>query len=193
MIVFAQLWFTFFRIGVVSYGGGYVIITYILDILQNYGWVAGDEFANLVGLSYITPGAIAINAATYIGYRTAGLFGAFCSTFGVALPSILYMAIISRFSKKLEDNAYFLSLMDALKPAATAFMASAVVSFIKDIFFIQIEASSVLHRFTALVDMSKYVNPISILIAAICFVLFKLKAHTVIILGVAATLGVLLF
>lgn len=193
MAIFAQLWFTFFRIGVVSYGGGYVIITYILDILQNYGWVAGDEFANLVGLSYITPGAIAINAATYIGYRTAGISGAFGSTFGVALPSILYMAIISRFSKKLQDNAYFLSLMDALKPAATAFMASAVVSFIKDIFFVEIDVDSILHHFSVLVDISQYVNPVSIFIAVVCFVLFRLKAHTVIILGVAAIFGMFLF
>ncbi len=194
MHIYTQLWLTFFRIGAVSYGGGYVIITYILDLLQSYGWVAENEFANLIGLSYITPGAIAINAATYIGYRTAGIFGGFFATFGVALPSILYMAVISRFSNKLQNNSYFLSFMSALKPAATAFMTSAVVRFVQEIFFVPIDVHSILHKFTFLVDISsKYINPVSILIAVVCVVLFKLKAHTLIILAAAAVLGLFLF
>ncbi len=193
MALYIQLWLAFFKIGAVSYGGGYVILSYILAILEQYGWMAESEFSNLVGLSYITPGAIAINAATYIGYRTTGIFGGFFTTFGVALPSVIYMAIVSKFSDKLEDNQYFISFMFALKPAATALMVSAVTTFMRSIFLIPIGESSILYKFAFLVDFSKYVNPISIFIAVISIVLIKFRAHNLAILGIAAVLGLLLF
>ncbi len=193
MALYIHLWLSFLKIGAISYGGGYVILSYIFAILAEYGWLAESEFSNLVGLSYITPGAIAINAATYIGYRTAGLFGGFLATFGVALPSIIYMAIISKFSYKLQNNLYFLGFMSALKPAATALMASAIVTFVRSIFFIPIDVDSILHKFTVLIDISKYINPISIFIAIVSLVLFKLKAHTLVVIGVSAVLGLILF
>ena len=191
--LYITLWFVFLRIGAISYGGGYVIITYILDILEQHQWINADEFGNLIALSNITPGPIAVNAATYVGYRVAGIGGSFFATFGMFLPSFIFTSIIAKFSHKLSDNGYFISFMSALKPATTAFIASAAIVFIQSLFFVALNINSILYRFDFLVSISKYVNPISIFIAAVSFILLKMKVNVLILLFISGILGLLLF
>lgn len=193
MPIYITLWLVFFKMGMMSYGGGYVIITYILDVFEQYQWMNAEEFGNLVALSNVTPGPIAVNAATYVGYRMGGILGSFSATFGMFLPSFICISIIAKFSHKLSDNVYFISFMSALKPTTIAFIASAAITFIQSLFFMNIDVGSILHQFNFLVKISEYINPVSIFIGIVSFILLKMKVHILILLFVSAILGFLLF
>ncbi len=191
--IYITLFTAFAKMGAMSFGGGYVIISYILKVLDEHKWITEAEFGNLVALSNITPGPIAVNAATYVGYRVAGIGGSFVATFAIFLPSLIFMSIVAKFADKLRDNNYYISFMYGLRPATTAFLAAATISFIQSLFFTAIDATSILHRYTVLIDISKYVNPISIVIAIVSLILLKFKVNIIIMLLVTGLLGLLLF
>ena len=90
------LFTTFFRIGAFTFGGGYAMIPLIQrDVVEKHKWITDDDILEIVAIAESTPGPIAINSATFIGYRVAGFFGAFFATFGVVLPSFVIISLIS--------------------------------------------------------------------------------------------------
>ena len=74
-MIYVRLFYIFAKLGLFTYGGGYAIIALLLGILEQYGWITSAEFSNLVAISQITPGPIAINSATFVGYKVAGVLG----------------------------------------------------------------------------------------------------------------------
>ena len=92
-----KLFFTFFKIGAFTFGGGYAMIPLIQhQTVEKNGWISDDDILDIIAIAESTPGPIAINAATFVGYRVCGFFGAFFSTLGVVLPSFLIILAISR-------------------------------------------------------------------------------------------------
>ena len=86
----SKLFLAFFQIGIAAFGGGYVAIPFIEDVVVvRHGWLNLAEMGQVIGLSQITPGPIAINAATFVGYRIGGIGGSVAATLGVVLPSVL--------------------------------------------------------------------------------------------------------
>lgn len=108
-----KLFFTFFKIGAFTFGGGYAMIPIIQkEVVEKNKWINDDDILEIVAIAESTPGPIAINAATFVGYRVAGFLGAFMSTLGAVLPSFLIISIISfvleRFSSlKVVEYAFF--------------------------------------------------------------------------------------
>lgn len=97
-----KLFLTFLKLGLFSFGGGPAMLMLIREeIVTKKGWMSDDELTKMVGLSESTPGPIAINLATYLGYRKHGFFGALCATLGVMVPTFLIMFIISMFFRNL--------------------------------------------------------------------------------------------
>ncbi len=97
-----SLFLTFFKIGAFTFGGGHAMIPLIQkEAVENKGWVTDDDILEIIAIAESTPGPVAINAATFVGYRTAGFFGAAAATFGVVLPSFL---IILAIAYVLNDN-----------------------------------------------------------------------------------------
>ena len=95
---FWQLFFTFFRIGAFTFGGGYAMIPLIQrEAVENRHWVSQSDILDVVAIAESTPGPIAINAATYIGYKNAGILGALVSTVGMVLPSFTIIYVITLF------------------------------------------------------------------------------------------------
>ena len=91
-----SLFWTFFKIGGFTFGGGYAMIPLIQkEAVEKKGWVTDDDILEIIAIAESTPGPIAINSATFVGYRTAGFFGAACATFGVVLPSFVIILMIS--------------------------------------------------------------------------------------------------
>ena len=86
-MILLKLFVTFFKIGLFTIGGGYAMLALIRQEIVRHGWLTVQEFVDIVGIAEMTPGPIAVNAATFVGYRTAGLGGALLATAGVALPS----------------------------------------------------------------------------------------------------------
>lgn len=96
-MIYLRLFYVFAKLGLFTYGGGYAIIALLLGILEDYGWVTSAEFSNLVAISQITPGPIAINSATFVGYKVAGVLGSAVATFGIFLPAFVITMIVSKF------------------------------------------------------------------------------------------------
>ena len=97
-----KLFLTFLKLGLFSFGGGPAMLMLIREeIVSKKGWMSDDELTEMVGLSESTPGPIAINLATYLGYRKHGFFGALCATLGVMVPTFLIMFVVSMFFRNL--------------------------------------------------------------------------------------------
>ena len=97
------------------------------EVVQNNQWITQATFSNLIGISQTTPGPIAINSATFIGFRTAGISGAFLATLGVITPSIIIISIFSTIISKLRGNTYLEAVMQILKLVAIGLIAAAAL------------------------------------------------------------------
>lgn len=106
-MLLVKLFITFFKIGAFSFGGGYAMIPLIMqEIVINNKWIGKTDFINMISISQITPGPIAINIATFVGSVTNGLIGSLVATTAVILPSTILVIIMYFFIKKYKDNDY---------------------------------------------------------------------------------------
>lgn len=128
MMLYLSMIFTFFKIGLFSFGGGYAILAMIQhEVVVNKGWLSSSEFFDIVAISQMTPGPIAINAATFIGFRKAGLLGGLLCTFGVILPSLILMSIITITYFKLKHKSWFKAIFAGLRPLSIGLIAAAAI------------------------------------------------------------------
>lgn len=119
-MIFLMLFIEFFKIGLFTFGGGFAMIPLIEDIVVSYGWLTEAEFYNLIGICESTPGPVAINMATYIGSEQGGLFGSFCATLGVVLPSFIIIVLIAAILKNFTENRFFRGFIRGVKPVVAA-------------------------------------------------------------------------
>ena len=130
--LYLQLFLTFMKIGVVTFGGGYAMIPIIENEITNKKrWISGDDLLEVVAISETTPGPIAICAATFIGYHVGGVFGAFCATFGVVLPSFVIIYLISLFLRAFEQIQIVKYAFFGIRAGVLALLIKAVVSMFK--------------------------------------------------------------
>ena len=120
-----QLFLVFFKVGILGFGGGYAILPLIYQDVQAFGLMSADDFSNLVALSQVTPGPIAVNAATYVGFRVAGILGAVVATFAVSLPSFAIIMLVLSFLDRFKQNPWVQSILSGIRPATVGLMASA--------------------------------------------------------------------
>lgn len=124
-----QLFFSFLQVGLFSFGGGYAAMPLIQEqIVTNHGWLDMAEFADLVTISQMTPGPIAINSATFVGLKIAGLPGAAAATLGCILPSCILVTLIARLYLKYRSMSMLQGVLGSLRPAVVALIASAGIS-----------------------------------------------------------------
>ena len=99
-----KLFATFFKIGAFTFGGGYAMIPLIQkEAVEKNGWVSDDDILEIIAIAESTPGPIAINSATFVGYRTCGVLGAMCATLGVVLPSFVIILVISYVLREFQQ------------------------------------------------------------------------------------------
>ena len=99
-----ELFCTFLKIGGFTFGGGYAMIPLIQkEAVERKGWITDDDILEIIAIAESTPGPVAINSATFVGYRTAGFWGAFCATFGVVLPSFVIILLISYVLRQFQQ------------------------------------------------------------------------------------------
>lgn len=122
----AQLFWTFFVIGLFNFGGGGAMISLIqTQVVTLHGWVSEEVFANIIAISQTTPGPIGINCATYVGYQVAGVAGSAAATLAVVLPSFLVFFALIKIFDKFHTHPVFLGIMKALRPAVIGLIAAA--------------------------------------------------------------------
>ena len=176
MMIFLELFYTFLKIGMFSFGGGYGMLSVIQgEVVAHHGWLSASEFTDIVAVSQMTPGPIGINSATYVGY-TAVLNSGASASFAVMLPSIVLMLAVSRFFMKYSKNRNVEAVFQALRPTVVGLIASAALLLMtKENFGSPVEASlqfwvSVLLFVVAFVAMKFFkVSPILILLLAGAF------------------------
>ncbi len=99
-----KLFLTFFKIGLFTFGGGYAMIPLMQrETVEKNKWISDEDILDIIAIAESTPGPIAINSATFIGYKTAGVLGSICATLGTVLPSFIIILIISFFLRQFED------------------------------------------------------------------------------------------
>ena len=121
-----RLFLTFLKIGFVGFGGGLAILPLIYQGVSNFTDITKEQFANFFGISQATPGPIAINAATYVGFETAGILGSLSATLGVVLPSFLLVMIFARILTEHRDNRLVDGAFVGVRPVTLGMLLSGV-------------------------------------------------------------------
>ncbi len=130
-MIYWQLFLSFIQIGALSFGGGYAAMPLIQNqVVDIHHWLSVGEFNDLVTISQMTPGPIAINSATFVGEKIGGLWGAVIATIGCILPSLIIVTLIAYFYMKYRHLESLQSVLNVLRPAVVAMIASAGISII---------------------------------------------------------------
>lgn len=128
-MIYFQLFWSFFRIGLFTFGGGYAAIPLIQNIIVEANrWLTLSEFTDLIIISEMTPGPIAVNSATFVGMHLAGFGGALAATLGCILPSCLFISILAYIYYKHQNLSVIQGILSGLRPAVVALIASAGLS-----------------------------------------------------------------
>lgn len=131
-----KLFLSFLKIGLFSFGGGYAALPIIQEEVVNLNkWLSLSEFNDLITISQMTPGPIAINSATFVGSRIAGFPGALAATFGCVLPSAIIVGTISYFYKKYKNLDAMTNVLYFLRPAIVSMILIAGVQILRTAFF----------------------------------------------------------
>ncbi|MDO5293565.1 MAG: chromate transporter [bacterium] len=134
-MIYLTLFWTFFKIGAFTFGGGYAMLPLIEEEVMNHGWMSMEELVNFIAVSESTPGPFAVNISTYVGTETAGPFGALCASLGVVLPSFIIIMIVAKCFLAFKNNKIVQYGLSGLRPAVVGLIAAAVISVGKTAFF----------------------------------------------------------
>ncbi len=187
---FLELFLTFFRIGLFTFGGGYAMLPLIQDAVIKNQWLSEEAIVNFIAVSESTPGPFAINIATYVGMERGrellnlpgGFLGAAVATLGVVLPSFIVILIVARVYKKFQESKLVKGCMNGLRPTVIGLIAAAVLNIGSTVFF---------PDGFALASLDPYSIVVSLVIAAIGILLiFKKKIHPIILIVISAALGI---
>ena len=137
VVLYLKLFWTFFKIGLFGFGGGYGMLSLIQnEVVENHQWISNSEFTDIVAVSQMTPGPIGINSATYVGYkaienadmsRTEAVFGSLLASFSVMLPSFILMLLISAFFMRYKNHKSVKTVLAWLRPVVVGMLAAAVL------------------------------------------------------------------
>ena len=135
-MIYLQLFLSFLQIGAFSFGGGYAAMPLIQNqVVQVHPWLSQSEFTDLITISQMTPGPIAVNSATFVGTRIAGVPGALAATIGCVLPSCILVTILAKIYLKYRSLSLLQDILKFLRPAVIAMIAAAGVSILVTAFW----------------------------------------------------------
>lgn len=172
-MILLKLYITFLKIGLFSFGGGYAMLSMIQqEVVSKQQWVEIKEFVDMVAVSQVTPGPVAINMATYVGFKVNSIIGSVFATLGVVTPSIIIMLIITRFFVKFKNNKNVGNAFLGLRPATIGLVAAAAI----------------------LVAEGAFIDYKSILIFIGAFILsYKYKLDPIIMTIISAVVGIAIY
>ena len=135
-MILLNLFWTFFQVGILSFGGGYAALPIICEkVTSEKPWLTMEEFTDVVTISQMTPGPIGINAATFVGMRLQGILGGMCATLGFVAPACIIVTILAVIYKKYRKSDVMGGILTGLRPASVGLIASAALSIIVTAFF----------------------------------------------------------
>ncbi len=134
-MIYLQLFFTFFKVGAFTFGGGYAMLPLIRESVVSYGWMTEEEFLSFIGVETVIPGPIAVNMATYIGYEQGGFAGALLATLGVTLPSFAIILAVATILKNLFRYPAVKTFIASMRPALCGLILSVAATMALTVFF----------------------------------------------------------
>ncbi len=173
-MIYLQLFISYLKIGFFGFGGGYAMLSLIQnEVVVQQGWLTNAELADIIAVSQITPGPIAINSATYVGYAVTGsVWGSIIATISVCLPSLTIMMLATRFYLRLRRNRYMTGAMLMMKPMMIGMiLAAALMLFTPDTF----------------IDYKSWV------LFGACFLLAAYKVNPILIIALSAAAGIVIY
>ncbi len=135
MSIYLLLFLEFFKMGALTFGGGYAMIPFIEETVTSHGWMTTEELVDFIAVSESTPGAFAVNISTYVGSEVGGLPGALCATFGLVLPPFLLILLIAKSYQKFKENTIVKGVMLGLKSTVVGLIGATVLTVGTDILF----------------------------------------------------------
>ena len=191
MMSLAAIFWLFFKIGILTFGGGYAMIPlFYAELVSKLSLVSNTEFGNVVALAQMTPGPVGLNFATYTGYLHGGGFaGALAGTVGIILPSLILIPLLCMYLKKIEKNIYFQGFLKAVRPVILGLIFAAVIFFADTSLFTESLREMVFSR-----DFSNFqINYVGMIVFVVTFILnFKTKLNVIMLLIIAILTTVLL-
>ncbi|MGL5356299.1 MAG: chromate transporter [Cetobacterium sp.] len=178
-MIYFILFYEFFKIGMFSFGGGLAMLPLMQEVIYKNSWLTEQQLLDIIAISQVTPGPIAINAATFVGHQVGsevngvfgGIFGAIVATFGSSLPSFLVIIIIASIFSKIKNNSKKEYFFKGVKPVTLALITFAGIIIAKPTFFVKdySQSAKATILFISVFLGTKYlskINPIIILIFA---------------------------
>ena len=174
MNLYLSLFMAFFKIGLFGFGGGYAIVSLIEhETVEKYHWLTTSQFTDIMAISQATPGPVAINCATYVGYTSTGnLYGAALATFAVSLPSIILMGLVVFFLRKVRDNQWIQAALSGIKPATLGLFGAAAL---------------------VLATPANFIDPYSYLLCAGAFIASLCRVNPVYLLAIGGLTGYFIY
>lgn len=187
-MIYIQIFVSFFQIGLFSFGGGYAALPLIENqVIDVHKWLSLAEFADLITISQMTPGPIALNAATFVGTRVGGLFGAIVATIGCVTPSCIIVLILAYLYYKYKNLSTIQGMLNGLRPAVVSLIASAGISILALAIFKTEETTLLNMKFSD-------INIVSLILIAIgVFVLKKYKYNPIHVIIASGVIGFIIY
>ena len=179
-MIFLELFWTFLKVGAFTFGGGYAMLPLIQEEVLAHGWLSSAQIVDFIAVSESTPGPFAINIATYVGSQVGGVFGAVCATFGVVLPSFVIILFVAKCFDRFKNSRIVKGCMSGLKPSVIGLIGAAALSVAATVF------APTGWAFSVFTTLSFWV---SLVIFGVCLVLALRKTHPILIICLAAGLG----
>ena len=190
-MIYFELFYTFFLIGLFTFGGGYAMIPMIQDQIVGKGWMTDAQLSDFIAISETTPGPFAINISTFAGSQTAGILGAVCSTLGVILPSFIIIILVSIILSKFLKNRFVKGALNGVKPVIVALISATAIVFL---------LKMALFQGNALLSQTVTFNRVSVtllvLLTGFLFIykrIQKKNLNPIMLLLLSAGLGIILF
>lgn len=179
-MIYLQLFWAYLKIGIFGFGGGYAMLSMIqFEIVDHYGWMTVEEFADMVALSQMTPGPVSINIATYIGYTVGGIFGSLVATAAIVLPSLLMLYLVLKFLFKHKENYIVKTTLASMKPVIAGLIFVAALMMMNPISF---------------ADAGLHGTNISVIICAVTFAcMFWTKINPILLIIASGLVGYLVY
>ena len=184
MNIFLLLFLEFFKMGALTFGGGYAMIPFIEETVISHGWMTNEELIDFIAVSESTPGAFAVNISTYIGSEVGGFWGAVCATLGLVLPPFVIILLIAKVYEKFKKNIIVQGAMLGLKSTVVGLIGATVLTLGIAIFFPGGFSVSALTGANFLVSLGIF--------ALALFLLLYKKLDPIIIIVISAVIGIVL-
>ena len=191
-MLLAKLFLAFFKIGLFGFGGGLAIIQLIYDSIKEFANISQEEFANIVAIAQVTPGPVAVNSATYVGYEVGGYLGSAIATLGVATPAFIIIAMVANAVERYKESTAVKGALEGIRPATVGLIAAAVITIGKAAIMPEHTLGG---NFSVLRDMTvsvggMHIDVISIVLCGLTILLIqKFKINPMLVLVIIACVG----